>query len=1027
MVWSKGLIASALVSALLGVSPTLAADLVPANARSKIESAAAATIADGLRAQGRTRVIVELDLPSAREAWPDTDEALRRHALDLRVLQMAVIGSIFGSTAARTASEGGFDDNAVTLMSVSPMFAADVDAAALARLAADRRVLRIHPDQLNAPNLSTTTNSMGMQGESGAWALGATGLSGDLHPHGVAILDTGVASHVFLPGRVPARDMCFSTTSVVRSSRTTCPNNSSSMFGLGAGQACSSSVSGCDHGTHVAGIAAGAGLLRSFTFAGIARLSKIQSVQVFSVIRNRVPGVTRECGNDPSPCARTFDSDYIRALDQIYRERNQTWILTSERIDVQAVNMSLGSSARSTGFCPTHPAAGVVRNLKTAGIAVFMSSGNESFRNGVGAPSCIAEAVTIGNYDARPNPDIIAASSNMGPQVDLMAPGSGVSSSIPLNRYGTKSGTSMAAPAAAGAFVAIRSKLRFMRANPTKLTVDAIVNAMRITGIPLADTRPGGTHIRPMIRVDRALSSLMPERILTMTSPVPSIFNVTFEEGYVNPNPALASTHTLKLLTPGGRSTWSISSVPDWLLVQPRSGIVTATNGAVFIGANAKTRQLGAGTHTAAIDLKNFNTGQSLRRTVVARVTAAPPPLNDSFSTPYVFPGLAADESQSVNNTNRGATLQTGEATGVGAFGRTVWFSYTPTITGRVLLNVVRAEIVTDFGELYVPNVRAYRGTAVNTLQLVSSPVFGGVGKTASFHGEAGTTYRIVVGVEAAVGIKGYPWGRYRLTMTQQESRIAVSPQGPYTFVRRVGETTFSPPFIEIDAASPTGNLAFQAYTGMSNLVTIAPASGTIDYGVPTKVRLTPTAAALGLEVGQTGGSFTIGPTGNGVYQYSTDIVLDTRPANGAPGNDNRANAVAFGDPYNAVLTLTGSNTNASREAGEPRNPVAQGDKSVWWTFDPSNTTNGPQVTVDTLGSDFDTTLAVYRLNGSGLELMAANDDHTPGQRQSRVTFNLVQGAFRYYVVVDGYKGVGGLTTASGNITLTVRQPRTVN
>jgi hypothetical protein len=613
----------------------------------------------------------------------------------------------------------------------------------------------------------------------------------------------------------------------------------------------------------------------------------------------------------------------------------------------------------------------------------------------------------------------------MGVQVDLMAPGTDVNSSVPTNTFGRKSGTSMAAPAAAGAFVAIRSKLRFMRADPSKRTVDAIVNAMRVTGIPLTDTRTGGTFIRPMIRVDRALSSLMPERILTMTSTSPNPVTISFEEGLRSVSPPFLVVHDLELLTPGGKATWSISNWPDWIDVQPRSGVVTSSGGRITIRPGPGARRLAAGTYQAIIELNNFKTRQRLRRSIIARVRAATPPFNDMFAGDLRLPNRPVDVTETYPGTNVGATLQPGEP--AAGFGRSVWYSYVPNVNGRVDLRVVPSGATNEFPE-YTPNVYAYTGGAVNALTQVSAQNFGGgPGKAASFNGVAGTVYRIAVVSEAVSGLNAIPWGDFRLDVTQREARIAVSPEGPYTFVRRVGEASFTPQFIEIDAASPTGNLAFQAFTGISNLVTISPTSGVIDYGVPTKVRLTPTAAALNLEVGQTGGSFTIGPTGNGVYQYSTDIVFDTRPSSGAPGNDNRANAVAFSDPYNTALTLTGSNTNASREADEPRNPGAQGDKSVWWTFDPSNVTNAPQVTVDTLGSDFDTTLAVYRLNGSALELMASNDDHTPGQRQSRVTFNLATGIFRYYIAVDGYKGVGGLSTASGNITLTVRQPRTVN
>lgn len=1014
----------AILALFLAGPAAWAAEPVPAAALSKMESDAASDISRAVRDRGKARVIVELDLPVARGEWAVDDTALRRHALDLRVLQMAVIGSAFGASTVRAASENGFDDNAVTLMSVSPMFAADVDAAALGRLAADRRVLRIHPDRLNKPDLTNTTFVTGMQGESGAWALGATGLNlGDPHPYGVAILDTGVQlRHPFLPGRVPARDMCFSTRSTAALSSITCPNNASSMFGRGAGVPCPANVTGCDHGTHVAGIAAGTAGPRNFNFAGTARSARIQAVQVFSIIRNGTGASATNCGTDRSPCARTFDSDFIRALDQIYRERVTTWIVQDERIDVQAVNMSLGSGSNS-GFCPNNPAAASIRNLKAAGIAVFMSAGNGGLRNGVGSPACIADGVTIANANTKVTPFTVSMSSNMGPQVDLVAAGSTIRSSILNSGYGNKSGTSMAAPAAAGAFVAIRSKLRHMRVSTALMTVDSIVNAMRFSGTPLRDNRPGGSLTRPLLRADRALSRLMPERIIAMTPRTPNPFEVTFEEGYVNPRPAFQTTYSLGLLTPG-RAGWAITGQPAWVLVQPKSGVITSGTSQVFVGAGAGIRKVPAGTHRAVLQLKNRVTGQTITRTIVARVTPAHPPANDPFASPTTLASVNVDQTQSTFGTNRGATLQTGEMTGAGAHGRTVWYTYTPAISGLVDLKVIPAQILVDFPE-YRPNVRVYRGDALSALQSVAVGLPSGTGNATSFSGVAGTRYRIAVGVDAVSGLATYPWGSFRLDMTQRESRIVVTPQGPYTFVRRVGETSFTPPFIDLTLTSPTGNLTFDAYTGLSDYITIAPSTGSVDFAVPTTIRVTPKTAALGLGVGSTGGSITIGPAGNGVYRYETNVVFETRPSNGAPGNDNRANAVAIADPYGEVFTLSGSNTNASREIDEPRNPSNQGDQSVWWTFNAAPYFNGSSVFIDTIGSNFDTTLAVYRWTGSQLVLMAANDDISSDQRQSRLSFNLPDGNNTYYVAVDGYKnGLG--STASGSITLTVRQPRNV-
>src|SRR4029079_3354462 len=94
------------------------------------------------------------------------------------------------------------------------------------------------------------------------------------------------------------------------------------------------------------------------------------------------------------------------------------------------------------------------------------------------------------------------------------------------------------------------------------------------------------------------------------------------------------------------------------------------------------------------------------------------------------------------------------------------------------------------------------------------------------------------------------------------------------------------------------------------------------------------------------------------LFGYSIGLAAPVRPA-----NDNFANAITLqGD----AGTLTGSNVNATRETGEPIHVGLLGDKSVWYSW--TATLNG-QITIDTIGSNFDTTLAVYL--GSSVNLLS--------------------------------------------------------
>ncbi len=109
--------------------------------------------------------------------------------------------------------------------------------------------------------------------------------------------------------------------------------------------------------------------------------------------------------------------------------------------------------------------------------------------------------------------------------------------------------------------------------------------------------------------------------------------------------------------------------------------------------------------------------------------------------------------------------------------------------------------------------------------------------------------------------------------------------------------------------------------------------------------------------------------------------------------------------------TVTGSNVDATKEAGEPNHGDVSGGKSVWWTW--TAPANGI-VNIGTDGSSFDTTLGVYQgTDVASLTTVFEDDDAGTGSR-SRAVFNATVGV-TYQIAVDGYAG------ASGDIQLTVK------
>jgi subtilisin family serine protease len=311
-----------------------------------------------------------------------------------------------------------------------------------------------------------------------AWAAGFDG-QGTV----IAIIDSGVdRNHVFLSGKV-VEEACFVTGGG-------CPNGLSTQTGPGSGVPCTGTD--CFHGTHVAGIAAGlGGPPPNAAFSGIAKGANLMSVLVFD-----------------STGSASF-SDILAALQRVYDLRGTR--------NFAAVNMSLGLPA--TPFfstCDTtQPAPAlkmVIDNLRAAGIATAIASGNDGFTNAVSFPACISSAISVasnddGSFGTTVNQ--VSDFSNVAPFVSLIAPGKWITSSFPpppAANFQTIAGTSMSTPHVAGAFAVLK------QASPNASVTD-LLNALRNTGLSTPDVvsaqRPGakGTVMK-QIRIADALGTL---------------------------------------------------------------------------------------------------------------------------------------------------------------------------------------------------------------------------------------------------------------------------------------------------------------------------------------------------------------------------------------------------------------------------------------------------------------------------------------------------------------------------------------
>ncbi len=417
-------------AALVGI-PSPSAGLSPVSVQQA--APAASGTATGLHAlvpghgAGVTiRVLVELDVA--------THPAMVRHRRDrLAAAQERVVAALSDPAAP-----------APHRYQHLPYLAVEVAPEELAVLAATPGVVSIVEDEVWAPMLDRTVELLG------ADRAHAVGIDGG--GSAVAVLDSGVdADHPFLTGRVVG-EACFSDPG--SHGDPLCPDGGTSQFGPGAGAPCEGAT-GCDHGTHVAGIVAGAAAVGPGP--GIAPGADIVAVQVSH--------------RTPTGDTAVMLSDVLRGLEWVYEEHDVHGIV--------AVNLSLGGGSYQVA-CDRNPARGAIELLRSVGIATVAAVGNDGLTDAISAPACLSAAVAVG---ASTIDDEVAPFSNGHPELlDLVAPGVSIASSVPGGGYALASGTSASAPHVAGAFALLR------QFDPDA-SVEVLLERLRDSGVPVTDRR----------------------------------------------------------------------------------------------------------------------------------------------------------------------------------------------------------------------------------------------------------------------------------------------------------------------------------------------------------------------------------------------------------------------------------------------------------------------------------------------------------------------------------------------------------
>jgi subtilisin family serine protease len=323
----------------------------------------------------------------------------------------------------------------------------------------------------------------------------------------VAIVDTGVdTSHPFLGGRVVSEG-CFSSDNHFLwwgNEDSLCPNGDNETTVTGSGRPCP--ISGCDHGTHVAGIAAGNGTgVPNAPASGVAPAASIIAIKVF--YQENDNGTCQNVAQSAPPCILAKDSDVLLGLQRVQALRNT--------FQISAVNLSLGGNPMtSQANCDSSNSAykAAIDNLRSFSIATVAASGNSAlatlpngtnvFVPGIDAPACISSAISVGRTAGSGGMEAVAGTSESATFLSLLAPGTGINSSVTGGGFGLKSGTSMATPHVTGAFALLRSRFG-------QQSVASLLNTLSVTGVNIVDNRGTAPITKPRIQLDAAFESLL--------------------------------------------------------------------------------------------------------------------------------------------------------------------------------------------------------------------------------------------------------------------------------------------------------------------------------------------------------------------------------------------------------------------------------------------------------------------------------------------------------------------------------------
>ncbi|MBI4449260.1 S8 family serine peptidase [Candidatus Woesearchaeota archaeon] len=443
------------------------------------------------------------------------------------------------------------------------------------------------------------------------------------------------------------------------------------------------------HGSHIAGIIAS----RDPAFRGVAPAARITPIKALDAT-----------GSGSA-------SNVIAGIN---------WcIANATRLNITAISMSLGDVTSSQGHCDDNNVfANPISQAVQAGLLVVVASGNDGFGGssnaGISSPACVSNATAVGSTTKQ---DTVSSFTNRAPSLDVLAPGSGITSTLFNTGSGHTilSGTSMATPHVAGVAALLSQFVR--EGLGRSLTPAQTRHAMLASGKPITDNITSSATNLSFKRID-AFGVVSQKGDVPTTAGAQPFWSLSANPqscGTMNENATCTISWTVN--ASGNASTYeffviaehefdiNLSARVNVSIINPTGNFTVRKSGATAINMSDRAVFTINVTNTGLVTLQNvtisdtFNTSDLIfvggqisavaNGSGFANFTNASLPANQSFVFNVTF--LALNRSASVNSSNnlsvRAFDGNLTLAAGAGAALEIRFVNFLPTINSTPTLN----------------------------------------------------------------------------------------------------------------------------------------------------------------------------------------------------------------------------------------------------------------------------------------------------------------------------------------------------